>query len=191
MGVQLAGKVNDKTRDVLLSCRRKLSQKRKDTWFCSQTGDMEEKEKEAGSFPSLKKAPEGSWPNGNEPQGLLCFTGRSSACENLWNKAVLNYLSQCPDSTGSLPLYDSVLCVLVQSREAPTQVAVNPVSLSAFQAYLRAWPVWTQAQVAVCISQHHMVLEISAQQAMLYKELVVTLSIFFRVKTKMGKTNNP
>lgn len=27
-GVQLAGKVNDKTRDILLSCRRKSSQKR-------------------------------------------------------------------------------------------------------------------------------------------------------------------
>lgn len=52
-------------------------------WYCSQTGDIEEREKEAGSVPSLKKAPEGSWPNGNEPQGLLCFTGRSSACENL------------------------------------------------------------------------------------------------------------
>lgn len=45
--------------------------------------ETEEKEKEAGSVPSLKKAPEGSWPNGNEPQGLLCFVGRSSACENL------------------------------------------------------------------------------------------------------------
>lgn len=56
----------------------------------------------AGRVPGPKKAPQGSWPNGNEPQGLLCFTGRSSACENLWNKAALNYLSQCPDSTGPL-----------------------------------------------------------------------------------------
>lgn len=72
-----------KTKDILLSCRRKSSQKRKDMSYYSQTGDTEEKEKEAGSVPGLKKAPEGSWPNGNEPQGLLCFTGRSSACENL------------------------------------------------------------------------------------------------------------
>lgn len=28
-----------------------------------------------------KKTPEGSRPNGNEPQGWLCFTGCSSACE--------------------------------------------------------------------------------------------------------------
>lgn len=45
--------------------------------------ETEEKEKEAGSVPSSKKPLEGSWPNGNEPQGLLCFIGRSSACENL------------------------------------------------------------------------------------------------------------
>lgn len=49
--------------------------------------------------PAPKKTPESSRPNGNEPQGLLCFTGCSSACENLPNKAALNYLSQCPDST--------------------------------------------------------------------------------------------
>lgn len=82
--------------------QKKIKSKRKAMWYCSQNGDVEEKEKEAGSVSSPTKAPEGSWPNGNEPQGLLCFTGCSSACENLWNKATLNYLSQCPHSPGSL-----------------------------------------------------------------------------------------
>lgn len=86
-------------------------------WYCSQTGVIEEKEKEAGNGPSLKKAPEGSWPNGNEPQGLLCFAGRSSACENLWNKAVLNYLSQRPTLNSLCPAPPCFLCITAELAE--------------------------------------------------------------------------
>lgn len=67
--------------------KEKRVQKRGEAmWFYSQTGDTgkqgggEEAEKKV---PAPKKTPEGSRPNGNEPQGLLCFTGCSSACENL------------------------------------------------------------------------------------------------------------
>lgn len=55
-------------------------------WFYSQTGDTGKQGGGEGAekkVPAPKKTPEGSRPNGNEPQGLLCFTGCSSACENL------------------------------------------------------------------------------------------------------------
>lgn len=93
--------MNDKPTAILLSCRRK-SQKRKDMWYCSQTGDIEEKEKKQAAFQTLRRLQRAHGQNGNEPQGWLCFAGHSSGCENLWNKASLNYLSQCPDSTGLL-----------------------------------------------------------------------------------------
>lgn len=48
-------------------------------WRHRQIGRRREKKE----VPAPKKTPEGSRPNGNEPQGLLCFTGCSSACENL------------------------------------------------------------------------------------------------------------
>lgn len=101
---QLAGKVDDKTRDILLCCRREKSPKKGEK-LCGFTAKLEtqanreEGRKKKKNVPAPKKTPEGSRPNGNEPQGLLCFTGCSSACENLRNKAALNYLSQCPDST--------------------------------------------------------------------------------------------
>lgn len=57
------------------------------------------KKKQTGRIPNR---PEGSWPDGNEPQGLLCFTGRSSGCETLRNKAKLNYFNQRPASKGTL-----------------------------------------------------------------------------------------
>lgn len=59
-------------------------QKEKLCGFAAKLETQEKRKKGgAGRVPGPKKAPQGSWPNGNEPQGLLCFTGRSSACENL------------------------------------------------------------------------------------------------------------
>lgn len=78
---QLVGWVNDKTWDILLCCRRKSSPIEK---ICGNSAKLEKEKrvKETGSVPNPKKAPEGSWPNGNEPQGFHPLFHR--VCKCLW-----------------------------------------------------------------------------------------------------------
>lgn len=94
---------------------------------------------------------------------------------------MLNYLSQCPDSPGSLPC-TALLSVCNYSGEAQIQVAINSVCL--FQACPGARPVWTQAGVAVmtvpvCVSQH-MVVETLLSKPL---ELVVKIYLLQRIRS--------
>lgn len=170
---QLAGKVDDKTRDILLCCRREKCPKKKGksyvvlqpNWRHRQIGRRGRKKK--NKVPAPKKTPEGSRPNGNEPQGLLCFTGCSSACENLWNKAALNYLSQCPDSTHPL----LAVCYYGASGGPKTQVPFKSWKASGLL------PARTQTQVATRWRQQAVLHVVRSRR----KELVVKSDLLWRV----------
>lgn len=135
--------------------------------------------KETGRVPSLKKTPEGSWPNGNEPQGLLCFAGRSSACEK-------------PLKQGSAELFKpvsrfyrlsqpcSTLHVTAEPGGPNSGCCEAPECLSLPDRLVPGgWAVRTQAHIAVMTvtsSEHHitphMEMGMFARYAILYKTLI-------------------
>lgn len=119
-------------------CAVEANKVRKKEKICGITAKLEteEKQKEAGSVPSLKRRlPRALGQMVMSPRGCFVSWGPSSACETLWNKAELNHLSQSPDSTGRL-CCTTPLCgcyYWVRRPQLLLQVPENLVNQSGFK----------------------------------------------------------